>query len=109
MSSPPRAPRTLTPYPTAETTSTSHTCDVLVPRCPTQPWMVPFPVWCERYRYYVDRVFDNLKFVLTRPGAVASFDWDAVYVRLERYLYLTGQSRFKSFTPPDIPPDWHED
>ena len=77
----------------------------------TQPWMVPFPVWQDRYGYFVDCVLENLRCSLAHvpslvqnsvshpvpPGTVVEFDWDAMRRSLERYLYRTGHSRFRSF------------
>lgn len=63
----------------------------------TQPWVVPFPVWCEEYAYYVDCVLTNLKTSMSHLGP---FDWSRMRRDLERYLYDTGFSRFKSHHNP---------
>jgi hypothetical protein len=65
-----------------------------VPKTPTQPGVLAFPVWQERYAYFVDCVLDNLRTALASSGTI-----DVVGMRrdLERYLYDTGYSRFRSF------------
>ena len=73
-----------------------HLLPMPVPRAPMQPGLVTFPVWRERYAYFVDCVADNLRAVLDGTPGVA-FDWAGMREDLEAYLYSTGHSRFKSF------------
>ena len=69
------------------------------PTQPTQPGLVPFRVWRERYAYFVDCVLENVRTAIDGPSTAAAvqFDWPGVRCDLEKYLYATGHSRFRSF------------
>jgi len=80
----------------------------------TQPWLVPFLVWRENYAYFVDRVCENIRVGLSGSRLSGStFDWVGVRADLERYLYDTGHSRFRTFyllsgpRPPSEAPPAH--
>ena len=65
----------------------------------TQPWLVPFREWRDRYAYFVDCIFGNimtaLQYSLSSSGV--AFDRKGMRTTLERYLYRTSHNRFKSF------------
>jgi hypothetical protein len=68
----------------------------------TQPWLVPFRVWRERYAYFVDCILGNILTSLSHSLASSqnsstTFDRAGMRSDLERYLYRTSSSRFKSF------------
>lgn len=69
----------------------------------TQPGRVRFDTWCLEQSYFIDCIFDNLQRGLVRGAcggdtadADAVFDWNAMYIRLRRYLYARSRSSFKS-------------
>ena len=86
----------------------------LRPIAPTPPWLVPFSVWRARYAYFVDCIQENLRTCLTSGPSPLTYDWSGMRRDLERYLYSTGHSRFRSFTllsgpRPDRHPAWSFD
>lgn len=89
----------LVPYiknPEGQKRAREYATPILIPKHQARPWQVPFRVWKERYNYFIKSIFDNLQAVLTRNGSVG-VDWVGVRYRLERYLYETSYSRYKSF------------
>ena len=76
----------------------------LTPKVRHQPGVLAFDVWREKYSYFIDCIWENMVFRLgggnsgQGPSRLAnSLDWDGMRISLERYLYATSSTRFKSF------------
>lgn len=76
---------------------------MLVPRI-TQSGCLRYEAWYERYRYFIDSIFNNLQHYLlmhTCEGnpyvADATYDWEKMHRRLSCYLYDRSSNRFRSF------------
>jgi hypothetical protein len=65
----------------------------------TQPGMVPFRKWCERYAYYIDCIQDNIRVALIATSCGgdphmgdAMFDWHVMRSKLQVYLYRCSRN-----------------
>ena len=60
----------------------------------TQPWLIPFRQWKDRYSYFVDCILTN---IVTSISSSAIVDRVGMRRDLERYLYKTSHNRFKRY------------
>jgi hypothetical protein len=63
----------------------------------TQPWLVPFREWCVRYAYFIDSIMACIHARLSRTQGVRDVDWAGMYAALNRHLYRTSASRYRTF------------
>lgn len=82
--------------PSGSRRAAAHPSHLPLPRV-TQPWLVPFRAWRERYAYFVDCILGNILASMRYSMQAAAADRPAMRLALERYLYRTGHNRFKSF------------
>jgi hypothetical protein len=61
-----------------------------------QPHLVPFDAWRVQYAYFVDCIVENIR----RSMSSVPFNLQRLRGNLEKYLYRTGRSKFRSFPPP---------
>jgi hypothetical protein len=67
-----------------------------VPRL-TQPWLVPFREWCERYEYFVACMMQCVHARLGSQHDTRLVDWAGMRAALQRHLYRTSANRYRRF------------
>jgi hypothetical protein len=58
---------------------------------------VPYGEWCERYEYFVGAIMACIHARLCHIHDARVVDWDGMYSALQRHLYRTSASRYRSF------------